>query len=454
MQEHRTDFSNNKLRYVLLIYCNPIWNLTILIAILLQYLLESCLYTFIEPSKRSSWLILSIFLLNITFTLDVAVVVGLKFFEKWRKTLNLMEPDMKRVILDVVLAMPYCFMYLINREDKTTFNIYAISPLIATARVYRIIEYSYNKSSEAGTNQWTTFLAQYLILLLLSVHTWTCIWYLFAYKHFDIHRIRSSWSIAASNFPTETIFDWYLVGAYWSVMFFTTNAFGDIYPITTYERIIAAIAILLGFLLTTVVFVGSLTSLFITITTRRARYVQQLKKIQNHLKLIKMDNETTKHIIRLVSNKITLIISIFVKYSTLIFFRYYEDLWYQKSGVFKPKLIKLLPAPLQMEMFYDLNAIPLYSSLLFRKLPEAFLRRLSVTMSHQFYLPGDIVYNHNQNKTVMVNLCFCSVNIYIYPWIVLMKLFLAISLNVNKNSIQFYIFLFVMKLRFLTSNPY
>ncbi|CAG9579751.1 unnamed protein product [Danaus chrysippus] len=379
LQEHRTDFSNNKLRYLLLIYCNPIWNLSILVAILLQYLLESCLYTFIEPSKRSSWLILSIFLLNITFTLDVAVVVGLKFFEKWRKTLNLMEPDMKRVILDVVLAMPYCFMYLINREDKTTFNIYAISPLIATARVYRIIEYSYNKSSEAGTNQWTTFLAQYLILLLLSVHTWTCIWYLFAYKYFDIHLIRSSWSIAASNFPTETTFDWYLVGAYWSVMFFTTNAFGDIYPITTYERIIAAIAILLGFLLTTVVFVGSLTSLFITITTRRARYVQQLKKIQNHLKLIKMDNETTKHIIR-----------------------YYEDLWYQKSGVFKPKLIKLLPAPLQMEMFYDLNAIPLYSSLLFRKLPEAFLRRLSVTMSHQFYLPGDIVYNHNQNKTVMI----------------------------------------------------
>ncbi|CAH0723678.1 unnamed protein product, partial [Brenthis ino] len=64
--------------------------------------------------------------------------------------------------------------------------------------------------------------------------------------------------------------------------------------------------------------------------------------------------------------------------------------------------MRLLPAPLQMEICYDLNAVPLYSSLIFRKLPEAFLRRLSVTMTHQFYLPGDIVYNQNQNKTIMI----------------------------------------------------
>ncbi|CAG5046525.1 unnamed protein product [Parnassius apollo] len=90
------------------------------------------------------------------------------------------------------------------------------------------------------------------------------------------------------------------------------------------------------------------------------------------------------------------------KATTKRIIRYYEDLWYQKSGVFKPKLLKLLPFPLQTEICYDLNAVPLYSSLIFRKLPEAFLRRLSVTMSHRFYLPGDIIYNHNQNKTDMI----------------------------------------------------
>nr|XP_034828736.1 uncharacterized protein LOC117986036 isoform X4 [Maniola hyperantus] len=379
LQEPRSDFHSNRLRYVLLIYTNPMWNLFILTTVFFAYFLETSLYTFSKPDERSFWLIMLVVFLNMVFTIDVTIVFGLKFFERWRMTLNLVEPDTKRVILDAVLALPYSFMYLMKPQEYIPFSYHAIAPVMATARVYRIIEYSYSKSSQAGTNQWTTFLAQYLILFLLSVHTWTCIWYLFAHKTFDIHEIRSSWSVATVKLPTETTFDWYFVGAYWSVLFFTTNAFGDIYPVNTYERITAAVAVLLGFLLTTVVFVGSLTSLFITITTRRAKYVRQLKKIQNHLSLIKMDPDTTKRIIR-----------------------YYEDLWYQKSGVFKPKLMKLLPAPLQMEICYDLNAVPLYSSLIFRKLPEAFLRRLSVTMTHQFYLPGDIVYNHNQNKTIMI----------------------------------------------------
>lgn len=55
-----------------------------------------------------------------------------------------------------------------------------------------------------------------------------------------------------------------------------------------------------------------------------------------------------------------------------------------------------------MEICYDLNYVPLYSSLIFRNLPEPFLRRLSVSMSHRFYLPGDIIFKQNENKNHMV----------------------------------------------------
>ncbi|XP_041968067.1 uncharacterized protein LOC121725268 [Aricia agestis] len=379
LQERRLDFAHNKLRYALIIYCNPIWNLLVLSTIILNYIAETCLYTFIEELDKNLWLLMLGVFLNFVYIFDVVFVVGLKFFEKWRKTLNLVEPSTKRVIFDIVLALPYTFLYFIRSTNHCYNDFYAVAPIMATARVYRIIEYCCKKSSEAGTNQWTTFLAQYLTLFIISVHTWSCIWYMYSYKNFHIHRIRSSWAFKAMYMPVQTVFDWYFVCAYWSVMFFTTNALGDIYPVTSKKRVTATMAILIGFLLTTVVFVGSLTSLFITITTRRSRYVRQMRKIKNHLELIKMDDDTSKRILR-----------------------YYNDLWYQKSGVFKPKLIKLLPAPLKMEIFYDLNAVPLFSSLIFRKLPEAFLRRLSVIMNHQFYLPGDIVYNYNQNKNSMV----------------------------------------------------
>lgn len=208
-----------------------------------------------------------------------------------------MEPDTVKIVVDVILAIPFSFFYLINYEFLS-FSFHAMSPLVATIRVYRIVEYFYDRSSQAGSNQWTSFLSQYLILFLLSVHTWTCIWYLFSYRSFDIHKIRSSWSYAAIYLPTESTMDWYYVCAYWSMMFLTTNALGDLYPVTVNERISAIIAILLGFLLTTVVFVGSLTSQFITITTRRSKYVRRLRKIQNHLKLINMDADTTNRIIR------------------------------------------------------------------------------------------------------------------------------------------------------------
>ncbi|XP_075976271.1 uncharacterized protein LOC142976664 [Anticarsia gemmatalis] len=378
LQEGRTEFSNSKLRAILLIYSNVAWKVFVLTTLFIAYIMDSCLYAFCQPQERKFWAIAILICFNLIFTCDVIIMVGLKFFKKWRKTLNLMEPNTYLVILDVILALPFAFLYLLN-DNLVSFNFHAVVPLVATIRVYRILQYFYNKSSQAGSNQWTTFLFQYLILFLLSVHTLTCVWYRFANKTFDIQRIEASWSLSASLLPTEATFDWYYVCTYCSVMYLTTNALGDLYPVTTIERLTAIIAILVGFLLTTVVFVGSLTSQFITITTRRSKYVRQLTKIQNHLRLINMDKDTTTRIIR-----------------------YYEDLWYQKSGVFKPKLLALLPYPLQMEICYDLNAVPLYSSLIFRKQQEAFLRRLSLNMTHQFYLPGDVVYSHNQNKTIMV----------------------------------------------------
>ncbi|XP_053605424.1 uncharacterized protein LOC128672350 isoform X1 [Plodia interpunctella] len=378
LQEPRIEFSFNKFRALLLIYSDQSWKIFVLTTLFVEYLLDSCIYTFCKPEHRSLWLILLIVCLNSVYTFDVLIVCGLKFSRIWRKTLNLVEPSTSKVAIEVILAIPYSLLYLI-RAETAIFDFTIIAPIMSTLRAYRILELFYNKSSEAGSNQWTTFLFQYLMLLLLCVHSWTCVWFLFSYRHFDIHKIRLSWSAAAVYLPTEETFDWYFVCTYWSIMCLTTNAIGDLYPVTTSERIAAIGAILVGFALTTIVYVGSLTSQFITVTTRRAKYVRQLKKIKNYLHLIKMDTDTTKRIMS-----------------------YYEDLWYQKSGVFKPELLELLPLPLQMEICYDLNAVPLYSSLIFRKLPEAFLRRLSLAMNHQFYLPGDIVYNHNHNKTIMV----------------------------------------------------
>lgn len=298
LQESRPDFNNIKLRYFLLIYSNPTWKFFVVMSLCLSYIIDTCLYTFFRPRQRSNWLIIIVVALNLIFTLDVVMVVGLKFSKKWRKSLNLVEPDLPKVIIDMIVAVPYSLLYLAKFGENAPFDFFAIAPLAALIRIYRIVEYFYKKSMQAGSNQWSAFLGQYLLFFVLSAHSWTCIWYLFSYSGFDIHKIRNSWSVSAVYLPTETTYDWYFVCAYWSVMYLTTNALGDLYPVTTTERIMATLAILLGFALTTIVLVGSLTSQFITITTRRSKYVRQMNKIQNHLKLIHMDEDTTRRIIR------------------------------------------------------------------------------------------------------------------------------------------------------------
>lgn len=297
LQENRLEISDHKLRKFLLIYSNYVWKILTIASLFISYILNTCVYTFFLPRERPFWIIIVVIGLESIFIMDVIIVFGLKLSKKWRKTLNLVEPETWQVVLDIILAVPYAFLYLLN-VDNATFDFHAISPVIAILRVYRILVYFYNISSQAGSNQWTTFLGQYLMLFVLSVHTWTCIWYLFSYRKFDLRKIRQSWSVSTVYLPTETTSDWYFVCAYWSVMFLTTNALGDLYPVTTIERIVATLAILLGFFLTTIVFVGSLTSQFITITTRRSKYARQLNKIKNHLSLINMDEDTTKRIIR------------------------------------------------------------------------------------------------------------------------------------------------------------
>lgn len=297
LQDIRSEFTNSYLRYALHSYSNPTWTISVLTVLFFSYLINTWLFTFCASGQRPFWAVISVICLNAVFSMDVVFLIGLKFSKKWRKTLNLVEPDTCRVVIDFVLAMPYSVLYFVH-WDVNNFEFHAIPPLMALARHYRTIEYFYVKSSQAGSDQWTTFLFQYLILFVLSVHSCTCIWYLFSYREFDIHKIRTSWTISALLIPTETITDWYLVCAYWSVMCITTNALGDLYPITTLERVVAIFATLLGFLLTTIVFVGSLNSQFLTITTRRSKYVRQLKKIRNHLCLIEMDPDTTKRILR------------------------------------------------------------------------------------------------------------------------------------------------------------
>lgn len=295
LQEKRGEKKFQRLRFLFLLYNTNSWKVFIIGTIFFAYILDMWLYAFCDIDNRPFGYVLIAVSLDSVYTADVIFVVTLKISRKWRKTLNLVEEDTLKVVLDCLVAMPYSILYFIRIES---FDLYVIVPIASMMREYRILKYFYNKSSQAGSNQWNQFLLQYLMIFLHLVHTFSCILYLFAYQGFEVDQIRSSWTMSSLHLPTEKKLDWYFVSAYWSIMFLTTNCLGDLYPLNTMERVCGSLAVIFGFLLTSIVFVGSLNSQFITITTRRSKYVSQLKKIKNHLKLINMDPDDSRRIIR------------------------------------------------------------------------------------------------------------------------------------------------------------
>lgn len=135
----------------------------------------------------------------------------------------------------------------------------------------------------------------------------------------------------------------------------------------------------LGFILTTAVFIGSLTSYFVNSSQRKAQLRNQINAIKIHLNTIDMEKKEIKKIMR-----------------------YYQMLWSKKKGIREAEDINLLPLPLRMEICFDINFGLLQCSLLFRDKPEPFLRTVSLMMKHEFLQAGEIIYHQYVIKNKMI----------------------------------------------------
>ncbi|XP_045470321.1 uncharacterized protein LOC123677688 isoform X2 [Harmonia axyridis] len=134
-----------------------------------------------------------------------------------------------------------------------------------------------------------------------------------------------------------------------------------------------------GFVVTTLVLIGALSSDTVIKLFRLANIRIQLNAIKKHLELIGMEDTESDQIMS-----------------------YYRLFWNKKKGVKYASAMNLLPLPLKMEISFDINYYLLQCSLLFRSKPEPFLRTLSLNMKHEFFQPGEIIFKWNVIKYKMI----------------------------------------------------
>lgn len=135
----------------------------------------------------------------------------------------------------------------------------------------------------------------------------------------------------------------------------------------------------LGFI-TMAVFIASLSLLLDNYYKRRTYLKMHLKTVLKFLKTISVNCDKIKS--------------------------YYNILWEMKNGVPQAMQFHSLPYPLKCEICVDVNISFFQTSLIFQDKPDAFLRRVSNLMKHEFYQTGELIYQKDvvKNKAVKNNL--------------------------------------------------
>ncbi|XP_026477138.1 uncharacterized protein LOC113383100 [Ctenocephalides felis] len=176
-----------------------------------------------------------------------------------------------------------------------------------------------------------------------------------------------------------TAIDMYIYSVHFSVMLVTGLGLGDVTAVTVIELAVTSFVMIAGFCFAVLYFIGTLSSVMVNDAERLELYRADLIAIRDYLTDINCEEK--------VKNKVI---------------RYYIELWHYKKGIKRVPSIDLLPISLRMELFHDMCMGPFKSTLLFRFLPDYFLRKLSMSMKPVFYLPGDILSHQHVAKYMMI----------------------------------------------------
>ncbi|CAG2061389.1 unnamed protein product [Timema podura] len=364
------------------------WQLFVAATILVNYFYISYVNHFVldTPPPR---LFTEMYFTDLVYLADLALTVTPGFLKTVQDKMSFTKRSRLAVFTDVFTLLPLeQTYYFAVRRDAIT-NVLYLLRSITFIRGYRIVVYFQQWGRTAGSSHWKIFLAKYFLYLSVVVHMVTCVWFSLGCKH-DCHRLAGldeqlsqldSWIYIVGSFTLsiKTAAQWYFVCFYFSLVTIANCGLGDLHATNRYEMLTCIVAMWAGFALIIGVYVGSLTSHLVNKTRRRALFSEKLHAINNYLTDIKMDLGPQREILK-----------------------YYEVMWKKKKGIKSATEVDLLPLPLQMEVFFDINIARFVSSLIFCGQDESFLRRLSLYMKNEFYLPGETVYYQDVAKPKMV----------------------------------------------------
>ncbi|GJQ74387.1 hypothetical protein Trydic_g21261 [Trypoxylus dichotomus] len=352
-----------------------LWNAIAATVILGSYLLTSMAYIYEEPANPYGWEFFVSLVCDAVYALDIICTLFLRAIMLVQSNVLDEPKHMGYIVIDCVLAVPYATGYFLIFKDSTS-RLLLLLRLITWLRLYRLVDFFTCYESTIQNYRWTLFYIKFTLYFVILQHCFSCVWY----GLLKFSPTERTWSDTIANFTSSSkpLSQRYFISSYFSIIILTQTGFGDFTPVNMQERILAIFEMSLGIFLWSY-YASNLTILFLRSKYPKYKIQKQLVLITNGLGLIGAERELYRKCIK-----------------------YYEMFWHKQRGVLSSKKILDLPSMMTVHMNQKSCSFILKYSIIFNDKPSAFLRNICRYIRHEFYLPGQNVYDEKKVKGKMI----------------------------------------------------
>lgn len=331
-------------------------------------------------------------IVNLIFFLDILLTFNTAFYSKGtlvsKKGKIALEYLKMWFWLDLITCFPYdwivegVFPSSSSSKSKTLYTapkIIRIIRIIRFLKILRLLRLAKLKKILikiedyiASTTIATLFIyGRLLSMCFLGAHWIACLFYYVANQLSDSHPI--TW-ITIANIEDSPNYEKYVTSLYWAFSTIATVGFGDIYPVTMYEKLFVIITMIIssGAFAYTVGIIGAMLSKH---TEIESFYRDAFVSVNKYIK--------AKHLPRDLQLRVK---------------RYLDYIWEKnkKDNVNEKELLAILSEPLRDEIYAHINANVVKFCRVFERFDSHFLSHLTRALDNETHAPLDFIFEEGE----------------------------------------------------------
>ncbi|OQR87662.1 transcriptional regulator, Crp/Fnr family [Achlya hypogyna] len=271
-------------------------------------------------------------------------------------------------VFDVLVTIPWdVLLFASPGEETMVVELVRVGRLARLTRVLRLVKYAQLVEfleDQTAVSRNLVVTVELLSTICLVAHYTACGFYMVARLNGDY--LHSSW-LANLNLLNDSPFDLYIVSLYWAFTLMTTVGFGDIYPVTTQERLFTVVAMVVS-AGTYAYVIASMSSIVASMNVTQSRYYERLNEVNAYMKARDLPAS--------------------LQLRTRKYYRYFLQ---RKTVYNEASILEDLPTNLKGEVTEHYIKVTIRDVAFFHDLPHGFTTEIALHLKPTFFPPNSLV---------------------------------------------------------------